>query len=107
MKPLFIPLKAEFFDAFERGDKTHEYRAYGPRWNEKTCVPGRLVTLSRGYGKQKRLQGRVKSFRRHDTAPPEIREAWARCYGNRALPVADIEIELTPATESATTPLAE
>ena len=32
MKPLFIPLKAEFFNAFERGEKTAEYRVYGPRW---------------------------------------------------------------------------
>lgn len=35
MKPLFIPIKREFFEAFERGDKTHEYRLYGPRWNER------------------------------------------------------------------------
>jgi hypothetical protein len=30
-KPLFIPLKAEFFEAFERGEKDTEYRVYGPR----------------------------------------------------------------------------
>lgn len=49
-KPLFIPLKREFFDAFERGLKVFEYREYGPRWNERTCRVGRLVTLSMGYG---------------------------------------------------------
>ncbi|MFA6354042.1 MAG: hypothetical protein WCW93_03870 [Candidatus Paceibacterota bacterium] len=56
-KPIFIPLKTEYFDAFERGEKGVEYRAYGPRWNEKTCPAGRRVVLSKGYGKHKRLTG--------------------------------------------------
>lgn len=60
--PLFIPLNAEHFDAFERGDKKVEFRGYGKRWNERTCYPGRLVVLSRGYGKSRRLVGRVRSF---------------------------------------------
>lgn len=62
-KPLFIPLKAKWFEAFERGDKTTEYRAYGPRWNERTCRVGRAVTLSYGYGKARRLSGEVIGFR--------------------------------------------
>lgn len=62
-KPLFIPLKAKWFEAFENGDKDTEYRAYGPRWNETTCRPGRAVTLSYGYGKARRLSGVVKDFR--------------------------------------------
>lgn len=37
VKPLFIPLKKEYYEAFECGEKTVEYRAYGPWWNEKTC----------------------------------------------------------------------
>ena len=41
MKPLFIPLKAEHYDAFDDGSKVNEYRLYGPRWNEKNCYPGR------------------------------------------------------------------
>lgn len=49
MKPLFVPLKTEYFRAFEAGSKTTEYRLYGPRWNETTCIPGRAVTLSHGY----------------------------------------------------------
>lgn len=49
MKPLFIPLKTQWFRAFESGAKTVEYRAYGPRWNERTCTPGRLALLSHGY----------------------------------------------------------
>lgn len=61
-KPLFIPLAAQWFDAFATGSKTREYRLIGARWNEKTCRIGRAATLSRGYGKQARLYGRVASF---------------------------------------------
>lgn len=49
MKPLFIPLRTQWFRAFEAGEKTVEYRAYGPRWNERTCAPGRSAVLSHGY----------------------------------------------------------
>jgi hypothetical protein len=48
-KPLFIPLKTEWFRKFEDGSKNVEYRAYGPRWNERTCRRGRSATLSHGY----------------------------------------------------------
>lgn len=48
-KPLFIPLRTEYFRQFESGEKTTEYRAYGPRWNEDTCRIGRLATISHGY----------------------------------------------------------
>lgn len=61
-KPLFIPLTAEWFDAFERGEKDTEYRPLGSRWNAKTCRIGRAVTLSRGYGKHRRLSGVVAGF---------------------------------------------
>jgi hypothetical protein len=47
--PLFVPLKTEHFRAFERGEKSVEYRRHGPRWNSSTCWPGRAVTLSHGY----------------------------------------------------------
>src|SRR5688572_15733164 len=60
--PLFVPLKAEYFNDFASGMKTTEYRLYGPRWNERTCRPGREVVLSLGYGKRNRLRGRVASF---------------------------------------------
>lgn len=49
-KPLFIPLKAEWFNAFADGSKSVEYRAYGPRWNEETCWLGRDAILAYGYG---------------------------------------------------------
>lgn len=61
-KPLFIPLKAEYFYQFKRGEKHVEMRKYGPRWNEKTCKVGREVTLSLGYGKAHRMSGRIVSF---------------------------------------------
>ena len=49
MKHLFIPLKKEYFLAFENHEKTTEYRQYGPRWNEGTVYAGRSVTLCLGY----------------------------------------------------------
>lgn len=60
--PLFIPLCAEYFEAFAEGTKTSELRKFGPRWNERTCTVGRPVTLSRGYGRKNRLSGVVSSF---------------------------------------------
>lgn len=63
MKPLFIPLKSEWFDAFASGKKKTEYRRLGGPWNAKTCSVGRTVVLSRGYGKQARLRGRIIAFR--------------------------------------------
>lgn len=61
-KPLFIPLRREWFDKIDRGEKTIEYRAYGPRWNERTCQIGRAVVVSLGYGKQRRLSKVISSF---------------------------------------------
>jgi hypothetical protein len=74
-KSLFIPLRAEWYDKIERGEKAAEYRAYGPRWNERTCRVGRLITLSRGYGTGRRLQKAVASFAVLDwiNAPLEAR----------------------------------
>lgn len=62
MKPLFIPLKTEWFRAFERGTKKTEFRLYGPRWNESTVIPGRPVTLSHGYSGD-RISATVKRMR--------------------------------------------
>jgi len=61
-KPLFIPLKKKYYQAFKKGTKTVEYRKYGKRWNEKTCFVGRDVTLSLGYGKKDRMTGKVTKF---------------------------------------------
>lgn len=48
-KPLFIPLRTKWFREFEAGTKDTEYRAYGPRWNERTCPVGRAAVISHGY----------------------------------------------------------
>jgi len=61
-RPLFIPLKREWFEAFKSGNNKREWRRYGPRWNKGTCTPRRRVTLSLGYSGA-RLYGRVSSFR--------------------------------------------
>jgi hypothetical protein len=63
MKPLFIPLKTEWFRQFEAGTKTIEYRAYGPRWNETTCLMGRAAVVSHGYS-GKRLHRTVTGFKK-------------------------------------------
>lgn len=60
-KPLFVPLKTEWFRGFESGRKETEYRAYGPRWNEATCRVGRKATISHGYS-GKRLQRVIAAF---------------------------------------------
>ena len=92
MKPLFIPLKSEYFEAFASGKKNSEYRPYGPRWNERTCLIGRPVTLSKGYGKKHRLSGVIAQYFvyfRSSHLPD-----YERCYGPSRLPVAVIVIRL-------------
>jgi hypothetical protein len=77
MKPLFIPLKTEYFEAFKNGTKCVEYRRAGKRWNAQTCVIGRPVVLSKGYGRQHRLAGTVIGF----YTRWESSRAWCDCYG--------------------------
>lgn len=91
---LFIPLKREFFEAFERGEKEFEYREYGLRWNERTCRIGRAVTLSMGYGKARRLRGVVSFF--DTTATPQLLPGWSACYGDTHRTAAIIGITLLP-----------
>lgn len=76
-KPLFIPLRTEWFRQFEDGTKRTEYRAYGPRWNERTCRIGRSATISHGYS-GKRMSGTVSSFDvlDHAHAPAGAREIY-------------------------------
>ncbi|OHD27144.1 MAG: hypothetical protein A2Y38_08450 [Spirochaetes bacterium GWB1_59_5] len=87
---LFIPLRTEFFDQFRAGTKREEFRPYGPRWNERTCKPGRKVTLSRGYSRD-RLKGKVAGFRVDEN--PIALPGWLECYGEGGK-AACIEIEL-------------
>lgn len=76
-RPLFIPLCRKWFEQFECGEKTTEYRVWGPRWNIGTCMPGRAVTLSLGYGKARRLHGVIKAF---DIVGPDADPAIAEVY---------------------------
>lgn len=95
-KPLFVPLKAEFFDAFASGAKSEELRRYGPRWNERVCRIGRGVVLSRGYGKQSRLSGRIWKFKkqRGETFGSTYRAAIERTFGTLDIEIACISIEV-------------
>lgn len=99
-KPLFIPLKTEYYRAFENGSKRHEYRLYGRRWNEKVCVFGRAVILSRGYSTPDRLSGTITSFRRVH-APDLPVSRWPTIHGLygklTGLWLAEIEIEVNRA----------
>jgi hypothetical protein len=79
VKPLFVPLAGEHYDAFAAGTKDTEYRKYGGQWTEKNVYPGRKVVLSRGYGKYARVTGTVVEATR--TAPPDD-TAWKEIYGD-------------------------
>ena len=62
VKPLFVPLKTRWFREFQSGKKTAEWRAYGPRWNERTVTVGRRIVLAHGYSGAERLIGAVTAF---------------------------------------------
>ena len=94
-KPLFIPLKREYFEAFRTGDKTEEFRPEGARWNARTCYVGRPVVLSLGYGTAHRMTGVVTGFR--TSVEPTEMPAWRDCYGGRAGLAACIAIKVTDA----------
>lgn len=93
-KPLFIPLIAEYYDAFKNGTKRQEYRLYGDRWNERVCYPGRAAVLSRGYGKANRLSCFVESFDRKQRCdlPPDIAEVVEYVYKGTTGDVAIITV---------------
>lgn len=101
-RPLFIALKIEFFDLFLSGDKRSELRIYGPRWNERTCPPGREVVLSKGYGKRHRIRGVIREFhkRRADTFGSTYRGQILKAYGTLDLDIAEIRLDLNLAKET-------
>lgn len=92
-RPLFIPLTRRWFEAFERGEKQHELRPWGTRWNSRTCRVGRRVTLSCGYGKARRLTGTITAFATDGQAHLRYPE-WAIVYGTRYSTAAVITIVL-------------
>ena len=91
-KPLFIPLKREFFEAFANGTKTEEIRVFGKTWSEKNCRIGRPVVLSLGYGTKRRLSGHVAGFRVSFTET--LTEAWQKCYPTKIALAACIHIHI-------------
>ncbi len=93
-KPLFVPLKTEYYESFALGDKTEELRAYGPRWNEKTCTVGRAVILSKGYGKHSRMSGVIWRFKKqHGTLfGSKYKESILNVYGTLDINIACISI---------------
>lgn len=95
-RPLFIPLRGEYFDAFAAGIKREELRRYGPRWNERTCRVGRRVVLSRGYGRHYRLIGEIVRFttQRGSTFGSTYRTSIERLYRTLDIDIACIEIEV-------------
>jgi hypothetical protein len=74
MRPLFVVLRRQWYEAFRDGGKRIEWRVYGPRWNRQTAYRGRPVTLSLGYSGA-RLRGVVVRARRvrADLAPAAAR----------------------------------
>ena len=95
MKSLFLPLKKQYYEKFEQGLKTTEYRPYGPRWNEHTCVIGREVIISCGYGKTRRLHGVIISFEVRTISESNGGAAFRQVYRQNAKgPIAEIGIEL-------------
>lgn len=98
VKPLWLVLKHEYFDQFEQGVKTLEYRRRSDRFNAQTCPIGRNVVLSRGYG-GRRLTGRITGFH-YDNLPSKL-PGWTECYGKTSgTSAACIRIELDQATKN-------
>lgn len=69
LKPLFLPLKKEYFEAFENGSKLWEVRREGGSWQKKHLISGREIVLSCGYGKQRRLRWVIGNVCRALCAP--------------------------------------
>ena len=98
MNPLFIPLKTEYYKSFLAGTKTEELRRYGTRWNERTCLVGRPVTLSLGYGKAHRLTGTIERFKRQhgSTFGSTYKAAILAVFGTLDIEIACISITMNP-----------
>lgn len=93
-RPLFIPLKREYYDCFAARTKNVEFRPFGPRWNFGTCQIGRRVVLSLGYGTAHRLTGVVQSFRIASESERKEIPGWRDCYGADPRPIACIGIHV-------------
>ena len=94
IKPLFLPLSTEYFEAFANGSKSEELRLYGKRWNEETCKPGREIVISKGYGKHARLKGLIWRFKRQNgnLFGSRYKTAIEKVYGTLDVDIACISI---------------
>lgn len=108
MKPLFVPLNTEYYNAFADGSKREELRRYGPRWNEKTCPVGRAVVLSKGYRKAHRMTGEIWKFKRQhgSTFGSTYQAAILDVYGTLDIEIACIAITVSDNAELKGDPLA-
>lgn len=97
MKPIFLPLKTEYYEQFASGEKREELRRYGLRWNENTCAVGREVILSKGYGKHHRMNGRIWKFKKQHGSlfGSTYQSAILDVFGTLDIEIACIQIELT------------
>jgi hypothetical protein len=90
MKNLFIPLYKKYFLKFKNGEQDCEIRPLGHKgWHTDNVYPGRLMTLSNGYGKHDRLEKIIKkttATRNLETAqiPKWHIEVVEAIYGKRA-----------------------
>ena len=74
-RPMFIPLKREWYEAFARGEKTVEYRLPKGAFAPHHCAPGRPVVLSLGWSGNGRLNARIVAYALVD-ATPVTRTIW-------------------------------
>lgn len=99
MKPLFIPLKAKHFDRFDDGSKDTERRVYGKKWNIGVLHVGRPVVLSRGYGKARRIGGKITDLRIVPFAEVAVahHDDLLACYGEGVRQERIVEIKIAKA----------
>lgn len=95
---LTIPLKAEYFDAIKRGDKTEEFRLNTPFWRKR--LEGRAydgIVLTRGYprrdDKERRIERPWRGFVRKTITHPH--------FGPVPVEVFAIDVRSTPAGRAA------
>ena len=75
VKPLFIPLKKEFYDAFRDGSKKWELRGNRGQFKASRIQKGRVARLARGYG-YPRLIAKVIDIKTYDSIADIPREIW-------------------------------
>lgn len=89
IKPLFVPLKSKYFDAFGNGTKRYEYRPYGKRWNADTLLIGRKVILSRGYSGD-RILAEIVDW----TKTKRLLKQFIECYADKHDTMVSIELRI-------------